>query len=154
VPEQLTGPSGSLLMQPQSFNETRALEITPTATVTVGSMVLAGLDLGVPGMVGARIYDAATQALVASGEASAGPGSNLTITVTISATLAAGKSYWAGFFVSDGGNGGSAQIYQNLMLPYTVGPFSVVAIGEGGGDVYPANVNIFAPQVTIQTCGP
>ena len=147
--------SGSLNSVPQSYNETRGLEIKVVsgAAVKVGALTLDGLDLGSAGTVGARLYDVSTHALVASASVAAGPGSNLHVPVSLTATLAAGKSYYAAFFVSDA-NGGSGVIYENVVLPYAAGPFSVVAIGESASDAYPANMNIFAPQITVETCGP
>jgi hypothetical protein len=145
---------GALTGVPQSFNETRALAITPAADALVSSMTLTGLNAtGASATVGARIYDAASHALVAEATAGIGPGSNETVAVTLGATLTAGTSYMVGFFVSDG-QMASATLFQPTTVPYSAGPFTITALGDIAADAYPSNVNEYAPLVTIQSCGP
>jgi hypothetical protein len=118
---------------------------------TVSAMTLAGLYVDFAGTLGARIYDASTQALVASGSMPVSPGSNEQVSVPISATLMPLQKYMVAFYVSDNGNGGSGTLYQ-LSLPYNVGPFTVSAIGESPSDAYPSNQNIYAPNIILETC--
>jgi hypothetical protein len=145
---------GALTGVPQSFNETRALAMTPTSDALVSSLTLTGLNAtGASATVGARIYDAASHALVAEATAGIGPGTDETVSVTLGATLTGGTSYMVGFFVSDG-QMASATLFQPTTLPYAAGPFTVTAIGDIAADAYPSNVNEYAPLVTIQSCGP
>ena len=137
----------------QSFNETRGIVVTPAADdVTVSAMRLDALYLELDGTVGARIYDATTHALIASQDVSVSAGANLTVDVSISATLRAGFSYVLAFFVSDGGSGGSAVGILPTSLPYAVGPFTVTGLNESSFDAFPQNWNLEAPQITVTAC--
>jgi hypothetical protein len=134
----------------QSFNETRALEITPNVDATVSALVLNGLNASGPGLVGARIYNATTQALVASADTTVESGTDLQVEVSITANLAAGTTYSVGFYVNTGNASGN--FLEPSSFPYTVGLFQVSGIGESGSDDYPSNMNIFAPRITIKAC--
>src|SRR5262249_9793846 len=134
--------------QLQSFNETRAMRVTPSSNVIVTALILEGLAPSGPGTVGGRIYDASTQALVASGDTNIGSIPGPKIEVAVAATLMAGKSYMVGFFVDAGGTS-SADLYEPSVLPFTAGPFTVTAFGDVGPDAYPSVTNLAAPQMSI-----
>lgn len=135
----------------QSFNETRAIRVVPAIDVAVSALIIEGLNLNSPGTVGARIYDAETQGLLASANANVTVGAGVTVSVNIGATLIAAKSYMIGFFVDAGGSS-SAHLFEPSVLPYAVGPFSISAIGEAGSDGYPASTNLVAPLISIRLC--
>ena len=96
-----SGTSGTFLLG-QSFNETRAADVTvlSASSLQVDSMTLKGLSLGgaSSALVGARIYSSSSGSLVSSGNmvvtSAASP-----ITVPIVATLAPASSYRLAFFV-------------------------------------------------------
>jgi hypothetical protein len=133
----------------QGFQEMRVLEITPSLDVVVTSLVLDGYVAGVAGTLGARIYDAASHALVASASKAVAMGTGLTVEVPISATLTAGKAYRVGFL---GGMSANGDLFQPDSTSYTVGPFKISGVFQSNDDSFPANVNIFAPRVTIKGC--
>jgi len=146
--------AGGVLMNGQSFNETRALEVTPVgADAIVSQLILDGLNVPNGGKVGARIYAVSSQSLIASGDVNVGSGANQQVIVNVAATLAAGKSYMVGFFV-EAAQTASATLFLPSSLPYSSGAFNVSAIRELAADGYPVNVNQGAPKVTIQSCGP
>jgi hypothetical protein len=65
----LTSGTGGHLMADQSYNETRAIDVTVLSpdNLFVESMTLTGFNLyGRTDVVGARIYDTTTQSLIAS----------------------------------------------------------------------------------------
>ena len=147
----------------QSYNETRAVDVTllGTSDRIVEELILEGLNAAAPVTVGARIYNGATQALVASAEIGLGTGSNMTVTVPITATLRAGNSYRIGFYVETNprgrasGNMWASDNFSSLggPIPYNEdsGVFRVNSAHSIGSDAFPANPNIFAPQLTIRT---
>jgi hypothetical protein len=149
------GGTGSI-MDGQSFNETRAVDVTVIASSdrAVEKMVLGGLNLGGPATVGARIYDA-TQVLVASADASVSTiGPDLTVEVPIAATLVSGRTYRIAFWVQTSPLWhGSGNFFIPTALPYAepTGLFRIDAAYAYPDDVYPTNPNQAVPQMTITT---
>jgi hypothetical protein len=121
-----SGPSGTTLLG-QSFNETRGVDVTVGSAcggVEVASLTLQGLNLNTgEGIVGARIYDSDTAALITGAEVTVPPGVGLTVTIPLSASLSVGESYRIAFFV-DGGIGGSGTVFDPD--PVSVGGFPYV----------------------------
>jgi hypothetical protein len=154
-----SGTTGSLLIG-QSFNETRATDITvlSASSLTVTGMSLSGLMLGgaTSALVGARIYDGNTAALLASANVTATVGG--TITVPISAVLAPGGHYRAAFFV---GTTPASLASGNLFdpAPAGAGGFPYVEYGgrvringgfQIGSDSFPTTMSATTtPQITI-----
>ncbi len=138
--------TGSILIN-QSFNETRAADIT----------ILSSFDLAVSAMslnvklwddptLGARIYDSNTANLIASADltlTSAG-----FITVPISATLISGNSYRVGFY----GLLVSGDMFDPDPAGLSVNPYTdidgLIQINSGhsfSDDLFPSNNNVFIP---------
>ena len=151
-----SGSSGSLTGVPQSYNETRAVDVTVLSGVDllVESMTLDGFDgsgIATSATLGARIYDTSTQLLIASANvtvSSVGP-----VTVPISATLVSGDDYRVGFFaVTTPPNNGEATLFEPASFPYieTTGLFRINGAYDVATDSFPSNVNIFEPQVSLE----
>jgi len=118
-------------------------------------MTLKGLDLAASAFVGARTYESATANLIAAQGATVAAGSNLTVTIPLSAALWQDRHYRLAFFVDAAGSG--ATVFDpdpygtGVRFPYTAycGPYgmNIIQAYSGSGDVYPTNANIFVPQV-------
>jgi hypothetical protein len=161
-----TGSTGSLTPVAQSFNETRAVDVTVLGSSNriVEKLILKGLNISVgatSALVGARIYDSSTQALVGSSDVTvAGGSADMTVTVVLSATLEAGKSYRIGFYVETTplwqANG---KLYRpdEFSSPYSPMPYAEnsgvfrINSAHSGVDSYPNIPNISIPQMTIHT---
>jgi len=156
----LTSGTTGTLFPSQSFNETRGVDVTvsPGPGVSVTAMTLEGLQTGpgTPTFVGARIYDSSA-ALVASGGTTVTLGG--TVTVPISATLAAGASYRVCFFVETTPTGGASGILfdpnppSSGGFPYTeaTGQLTINSAHSFPADTYPTFANIFVPQIELLT---
>ena len=160
----LTPASAGTFTAGQSFNETRAADVTvlTTGPLAVSSMTLSGLDIGGTGttaLAGARIYNS-SGTLVASANATVNAGSQQTVTIPIAATLASGATYRVGFYVQTtpaSQGSGTILVVNGATLtsftPYTepTGRFQIVGAWDSSpsGDVFPTSVNIFLPQMTI-----
>jgi hypothetical protein len=143
----ISGTSGSF-MPGQSYNETRAVEVTVLSpeNLLVESMTLAGFnENGKSVVVGARIYDTSTHSLIASANANATAGP---VTVPISAILVSGDEYSIGFF----GDLGSATVFAPSSFPYTdsSGWLQIDGASESRFDAFPSSENIFSPQISLQ----
>jgi hypothetical protein len=159
-----SGTTGTDTPVPQSFNETRGVDVTiqGPGNLMLTSMTLRGLEIDLSsGSLGARVYDSSTQALLASADVSVPVGSGETVTIPISATLVAGHSYRLSFFVSDGGNGGSGTMFDPAPagvggFPYTesTGRMVINQAYEAVSDAFPSNVNIFVPLMTLDVQTP
>jgi hypothetical protein len=143
----------------QSFNETRAVDITVLGSDRmVVSMTLKEFNLvETSGMVGARIYDTATGTLVAVADLPAGPGFDQSITIPISALLQLGRTYRVGFFISAGCCGGSGDFIDAnpsglALTPYLdlTGSVQVTAAWAFPADVFPTNPNGYVPLMAIE----
>jgi hypothetical protein len=154
-----SGTSGTLVLG-QSFNETRGVDVTVQGSEAqvLTSMTLRGLNIGTPtGTVGARVYQSGTGLLLASGSTAVTSGTNQTVTVPISAVLAAGGTYRLSFFVSAGFSGGSGTMFDPSPagtggFPYTesTGTLVIVQAYSIGFDAYPTNQNIFVPLISAE----
>ena len=152
-----SGAIGSFTSVPQSYNETRAVDITvlAAANLLVESMTLDGFDgsgIATSADLGARIYDTSTQALIASNDVTissfGGP-----VTVPISATLVSGHEYRVGFFAATIPlNQGEATLFQPVSFPYIESTHSLLVNGayDIAADSFPSNSNIFVPHVILQ----
>lgn len=157
-------PSGSGSLVPgQSFNETRGLNVTVLGPnpVTVIAMTLRDINVIAEGsasaIIRAKIYDAGE--LIASGQVTIGSGFGQEVTVPIPATtLDPGRnSYRVAFFVQSTPSGaGSGTMWDPAPegaggFPYaeSTGRVNILQAYSAAGDVYPTNVNIFAPQIRL-----
>ena len=147
-------------MPGQSYNETRALDITvlSTSDLSVERMVLDGYTLYGNGsaLVGARIYDNLTQALVSTSQDInlSAPSIGVPISIPVSATLVSGRSYRVGFYVlGNPQSPSSADVFLPASFPYTesTGLFLINSTHSVGADEFPQLPNQAAPRVTIRT---
>src|SRR5262249_29376981 len=104
------------------------------------------------GTIGARIYNSATQALVASANTTAS-GTNLTVTIPISATLTPGVAYRIAFYNSAGG---AADVLDPTPAGAAVTPCNdttgyphVSATSSATGDVFPNGLNPSLPYIPV-----
>jgi hypothetical protein len=154
-----SGTGGSLTGVPQSFNETRGVDVTVLSgtDLLVESMTLAGFDgsgIATSAVLGARIYNTGTQLLIASADvttSSVGP-----VTVPISATLVSGGDYRVAFFaVTTPPNHGEATLFDpdglNYLTPYTEadGLMRINGAYDIATDSFPSNPNVFVPQISL-----
>ena len=153
-----SGTSGSLVPL-SSFNETRGIDVTVGAVpggLTVEAMTLDGLNISTASAtVGARIYDSDGTGLVASAQTTVSTGTNLSVTIPISATLPADNDYRLAFFVNAGG-GASATLFDPAPagsggFPYTEasGTLEINQAYSIGSDSFPTGANIYAPRIRI-----
>jgi len=150
----------------QSFNETRAVDLTVISATDriIESLTLNGINLpGAPSaLAGARIYDSATQAQIASSDVTVGGGSfDMSVTVPISARLVSGQSYRVGFYIereqssNATGNFFVPELFSDLYNPisYTEssGLFRINSAHAIGSDSFPVNSNMAVPKMIIRT---
>lgn len=140
----ISGTSGSF-MAGQSYNETRAIDVTMLSPVSllVESMTLTGVNGSGPAE--AVIYDSNTHLLIASAMGTVTGG---TVTVPISATLLSGGDYRIGFF----GDLGTATVFLPGSFPYadSSGLFQIDGASESPTDSFPSNWNLADPQVSLE----
>lgn len=138
-----SGTSGTY-MPGQSYNETRAVDVTVLSSVNLGvsSMTLSGINGSA--LATAVIYDSNTQLLIASAQGTLTGG---TITLPISATLVSGHEYRIGFF----GNLGSGTGFLPS-FPYTesTGLLRINSAWQIATDTFPVNPNLQVPLVSMQ----
>jgi hypothetical protein len=147
-------------MPGQSYNETRALDVTvlyPSA-LAVEHITLDGYRLLGTGtaLVGARIYASSTNALVSSSQdvTISGPSVDVPITIPVSAALSSGARYRIGFYVMGNPPAPSgADVFQPASFPYSdqSGRFRINSTHSVGADAFPQGANAFAPRVTVRT---
>jgi hypothetical protein len=135
VSVNLTPASAGALTPGQSFNETRAADVTvlTPGPLSVTSMTLSGLSIGTAtsALVGARIYSS-TGTPIASANATVTVGGQ--VTIPISATLASGATYRVGFYVQTTPSGqGSGTILSVPGTSATVNSGSAVTFLDSGG---------------------
>lgn len=162
-----TGTTGSII-DGQSFNETRAVGVTLLGNINrvTETITLKGLNIrgDSSALIGVRIYDTSTKALIASNNAAINPGINLSVTIPLSTTLVAGKTYTIGFYVQTTPSwGGSGSFYLpntflniNNQIAYyeTSGIFKINSALSVASDSYPEYSNQAVPQITIKTVVP
>ncbi len=154
-----SGAAGTFTPVPQSFNETRGVDVTvlsPTG-IHVSTMTLDGLFIGGASSanVGARIYKSSNGALVASANATVT--SSGSVAVPIAATLPSGGSFRISFYVATTPpSQGSGTMFDPN--PPSIGGFPYI---ESSGvlrinaayslsmDTFPTNANIFVPLVKL-----
>jgi hypothetical protein len=138
-----SGGSGSFTTN-QSYNETRAADVTVLSPVNleVTSMTLNGI--GGTGVATAVIYNTSTESLIASVSGTLTGG---TITLPISAMLVSGGDYRIGFF-GDLHNGDG---FLPSSFPYTEssGLLQIHGAWESLTDSFPSNVNLEVPEVSL-----
>lgn len=157
-----TGGGGSITGIAQSYNENRAAEVVvlSATNITVQSITLSGFFCGNNGgtdsaYLGARIYNAATGALVALANDSVHNIFNTNVTIPISYTLISGSTYRIS--VNAWGphppTGNSGLMYYPATLPYTE-PTGMLQINHGY-DIYTDSMpnvnNIYIPLITLNT---
>lgn len=139
----ISGTSGSF-MAGQSYNETRAVDVTVLSSenLLVQSMTLTGI--GGSGPAEAVIYDSNTHLLIASAVGTVAGG---TVTVPISTTLLSGGDYRIGFF----GDLGNGTFFEPSSFPYieTSGLLQINGACDTAADSFPSYSNIFDPQVSL-----
>jgi len=155
-----SGTSGSLTPVPQSYNETRGVDVTVLSglDLRITSMTLRGLYTGSAksALVGARIYNSSNTSLLASASITISGGG--TITVPISATLASGGNYRVGFYVeTDPKWQGSGTLFDPDPpglggFPY-IDATGVLRINNAysiAADSFPSNWNIYVPPLELE----
>lgn len=144
----------------QSYNETRALDVTVLSPrdLYVERMVLDGYRLGGTGsaVVGARIYDSSMNTLVSTSRDVnlSGPSIGVPISIPVSATLVSGRRYRLGFYVlGNPQSSSSGDFFKPDFFPYTenAGLFRINSTHSVGADAFPRDTNNLAPRVTIST---
>jgi hypothetical protein len=144
------------LVPSQSFNETRGVDMSVLAAVdlAVSSIKLQGLNLGgaESALVGARIYDSTSQALVGTGEVTVTAGAS--VTVPLSANLGAGGKYRVAFYVATtpAALASGTFVSNSGGFPYTesTGLFRINSAHSTATDAFPGSSNIFVPQICLQ----
>lgn len=155
-----SGTTGTISSSPQSFNETRALAVTlapDCGDFPLVSMRLDGVTItAASSLIGARVYDEATQVLLATGQTTVSTGANQSVVVPITATLSAGASYRIGFFVDSGGTGSAATFFDPSPVgsggfPYVdaTGRLTIHQAYQFPADAFPTNVNNAVPRMTL-----
>jgi len=154
----VSGATGTAI-QGQSFNETRAVDVTvlSASDLAVERMVLDGYKQPTASaVVGARIYDSSTNALVSTSQDVniSAPSIGVPISIPVSATLVSGRNYRVGFYALGTPQSSlSGDVFQPASFPYTEnsGLFRINSAHSVGADAFPQGPNIFAPRVTIRT---
>jgi hypothetical protein len=155
-----SGTSGSLTPVGQSYNETRAVDVTELSDLDfcITSMTLRGLGIGsaTSAVVGARIYNTSDTSLVAQNSVTIFSGG--TVTVPISATLVSGGIYRIGFYVETSPQSRGYGFFFDPDppglggFPYTeaTGLLRINNAYSIASDTFPANWNIYVPQMTFE----
>jgi hypothetical protein len=151
-----SGGSGTTTGVPQSYNEGREADVTVISSSNVGifSMTLSGFCTGgMQGLVGARIYDSGTHAVLFSRDSIVNPMYNGTVTIPVSFILVSGQSYRVGFYCYGYGsnhNSGSGFMYQPT-FPYNESNnlLRINQAYESNPDTFPNNFNIFLPFIKL-----
>jgi hypothetical protein len=144
----------------QSFNETRGVTATLLGSTDISLLSMSlnkfNIDLAPGGTVGARVYSL-SGALLASADSSVAQGNDQSITIPIFAALTAGTTYRFAFFIRNGVDGGSADLFdpdpQNAFgFSYvdSSGLFRLTDARADPGDVFPATPNIFVPRIVME----
>ena len=137
--------TGGFYMPGQSYNETRAVDVTVLSSVNlnVSSMTLSGINGSA--LAKAVIYDSNTQLLIASAQGTLTGG---TITLPISATLVSGHEYRIGFF----GLLGSGTGFLPNSFPYieSSGSLRINGAWDTATDSFPNFTNLEVPLVSMQ----
>jgi hypothetical protein len=153
-----SGGSGTTTGVPQSFNETRGVDITVLSnTIHLNAMTLHRFCTGAAvdsGYVSARIYNSVTQALLYAHDTVVHPMYDDSVVVPVSFVLNAGQTYRISFSCYGYGNNhnsGSAFMYQPT-FPYNDASNKVQINSAHGGSVnaFPGNPNIFVPFITLR----
>jgi len=155
-----SGTSGSLTPVPQSFNETRSVDVTVLSglDLCITSMTLRGLYIrsATSAYVGARIYDSSSSSLIASHAITVLTGG--TVTIPISATLVSGGNYRVAFYVlTSPANQGTGTMFDPDPpdlggFPYTdaTGLLEINNAYSIAEDSFPSNWNIFVPLIVLE----
>jgi hypothetical protein len=160
TPVNLAPATAGELVPGQSYNETRAVDVTVQANypLIVSSMTLDGLrfsEIAESVLVGARIYDSEGTVVAAANTNIQAPGQ---VTIPISAVLNPGSTYRVGFYVlttpSDLASGTllrrtGATLEEFPAYDGVPGDLRVIAAWSGREDAYPTNRNVAVPQITI-----
>ncbi len=153
-----SGGAGVVTGVPQSYNETRGVDVTVLASpVNITSMTLHRFCSGGAndsGFVGARIYNSATQALLFSHDTVVHPMYDDSVAIPVSYTLSAGQSYRISFSCygyGNNNNSGSGFMYQPT-FPYNDSGnlLQINSAHAGTVNTFPNNVNIFVPFITLK----
>jgi hypothetical protein len=158
----LASGAGSTTGVPQSFNETRGVDITilSSTNINVQSVTLHGFFSGLLGQdtayVGVRIYNSSTAALLASTPYDTVyniAGGDVTIPFVY--TLISGNTYRFSFFCG-GPNPpthNSAYLFLPISFPYieNSGSLQIVHAYAYPADVFPSNTNMGVPLITINS---
>ncbi|MBI3501015.1 MAG: T9SS type A sorting domain-containing protein [Bacteroidetes bacterium] len=155
-----TGASGTTTTVPQSFNETRGVDITVLQPVLIQSIILHRFCTGTvndSGFVGLRIYDSGTQALLFSRDSVISPmyDSAISFSALFINTWQTGQSFRVSFSCYGYGNSntsGSGYMFQPTTFPYN-GNNGFVQINQaydGALNTFPNNTNIFVPFISFE----
>ena len=145
-----SGTSGSATLG-QSYNELRAVDVTVLSplNLAVSSMTLSGINGS--GTAEAEIFDAHTQALIASAQGTLTGG---TITLPVSATLVSGDEYRIGFFgILGSGNGfipSGWTIGHESPYMESTGLLQINSAWDTPVNGFPSEPNLEVPLITMQ----
>ncbi len=151
-----SGGTGTITGFPQSFNETRGVDVTVVSAnnVMITGMSLHGFYVGGDGMafVGARIYSSSSNALLFSHDTTVYNINNGTINIPASCLLNSGTSYRVCFYCSGTNSDNSGFMWQPNSFPYTEtrNLLQINSAWESASDAFPVNTNIFVPIVSLQ----
>ncbi len=152
-----SGATGTIWLN-QSFNETRAVDVTVLASdLLVSSMTLNEFNIGSgTGTVGARIFNS-DGSLYAGANMAASAGFDQSLTIPISAILAQGETYRIGFFISAPQWSGTGDFLDPDPVGSSLSPYSdpngwlrITAAYSFPADVYPTYANRSVPLMTLE----
>ncbi len=158
VVDLTSGGAGTTTAVPQSFNETRGVDITVLAnplllnTATLHRFCTGGVNDS--GYVSIRIYDPSNQSLLFNHDTVVHPLYDDSVAIPVYFMLNAGQHYRLSFSCYGYGNNhnsGSGFMYQPT-FPYNDAGNKVQVNSAHGGNVntYPASPNIFVPFITLR----
>ncbi len=155
VIDDTSGGNGTLTGVGQSYNESRAMDVTVLSAVPVHitSMTIKYLNSGADNtvMLGTRVFNTSNMASVFSHDTTLSMSMiNATIIVPVSYTLLPGESYRIGFFCGGPNQDNSAGMYHPT-FPYNESHnlLQINAGKEAINDVYPNNMNIYIPVMNL-----
>ncbi len=149
------GVQGSITGYPQSFNESRGVDIKVLSPVDIHmvSMTLGGFytSTNPTAWVCPRVYDPVTGVLLASGNDTIPSWMGTDITVPVAYTLKAGQTYRVGFYCYGPAEENGAFMFEPHTMPYN-DQYNLVQVTHAysyAADTIPVYTNIFVPLITI-----
>jgi|GEM_PF-6502806 len=150
-----TGVTGTLTGVAQSYNETRAIDITVLTTdVHIKSMTLRHFEVGpdATALVGARIYLSSSGALLFASDTTIYNIYNGSVRIPFNYALIAGETYRIGFYCGGPASDNTGFMFQPTAFPYIENK-NLLRINQAyatSADAFPQNMNIFVPPVSME----